>query len=263
MTFNEAGLLLLWMGTTVAGYYMGRSDARLDRLPTMSTDNAMPWCPDCRQSTAGRCAAHSSFIVATGGYVPSREQDLELQLSAALAARQEAEQARDTYRSSQACRCDHPDPVMQADGKFYCYTCSFQTGARPTFLEPESTIRAADQARAEAEQQRDESREAAIEAQKAASDWRTFHVEAEQRVRRAIEIATIQDWSDDDELLAEMKALTIALFPVPGADADAKLAEAEQRVRALTDENKELLTRIGQLAVGSPPQHASTDREGS
>lgn len=29
---------------------------------------------------------------------------------------------------------------MQADGLFYCYTCSFQTGARPGCLEPEAQV---------------------------------------------------------------------------------------------------------------------------
>lgn len=42
-----------------------------------------------------------------------------------------------------ACGCQTPDPVMQADGRFYCYTCSFQTGARPSALEPECWLRAA------------------------------------------------------------------------------------------------------------------------
>ncbi len=32
------------------------------------------------------------------------------------------------------CVCSEPDPVMQADGRFYCHRCSFQTGARPTPL---------------------------------------------------------------------------------------------------------------------------------
>lgn len=44
---------------------------------------------------------------------------------------------------SRACACDTPDPVMQADGKFYCHRCSFQTGARPESLEPERWMREA------------------------------------------------------------------------------------------------------------------------
>lgn len=40
-----------------------------------------------------------------------------------------------------ACGCAVPDPVMQADGKFYCHRCSFQTGARPYALEPERWMR--------------------------------------------------------------------------------------------------------------------------
>lgn len=36
-----------------------------------------------------------------------------------------------------ACECEEPDPVMQADRKFYCHQCSFETGARPRSLEPE------------------------------------------------------------------------------------------------------------------------------
>ena len=42
-------------------------------------------------------------------------------------ARLQAE--RDRLRT--ACSCLEPDPVMQADGKFYCHRCSFETGARP------------------------------------------------------------------------------------------------------------------------------------
>ena len=29
------------------------------------------------------------------------------------------------------CNCLIPDPVMQADGRFYCYKCSLLTNARP------------------------------------------------------------------------------------------------------------------------------------
>jgi hypothetical protein len=29
-----------------------------------------------------------------------------------------------------ACECDEPDPVMYVNRKFYCYQCSFETGAR-------------------------------------------------------------------------------------------------------------------------------------
>lgn len=36
-----------------------------------------------------------------------------------------------------ACVCREPDPVMQADMKFYCHACSYETGARPSCLEPE------------------------------------------------------------------------------------------------------------------------------
>lgn len=32
------------------------------------------------------------------------------------------------------CACEIPDPVMQADLRFYCYTCSFQV---PAVLCPE------------------------------------------------------------------------------------------------------------------------------
>jgi hypothetical protein len=55
-------------------------------------------------------------------------------LEAALPASSEGAHAR-------ACVCMTPDPVMQADGRFYCYTCSFQTGARPRCLEPEDMAR--------------------------------------------------------------------------------------------------------------------------
>lgn len=37
--------------------------------------------------------------------------------------------------SDQQCVCKIPDPVMQADRRFYCYTCSFQTSARPAGYE--------------------------------------------------------------------------------------------------------------------------------
>jgi hypothetical protein len=50
-------------------------------------------------------------------------------LTAAPAAPQEERQRR-------ACSCVEPDPVMQADRKFYCHRCSFETGARPAMLEP-------------------------------------------------------------------------------------------------------------------------------
>ena len=49
-------------------------------------------------------------------------------------------QALEEERRPRACRCAVPDPVMQADGKFYCYTCSFETGSRPRCLEPESQL---------------------------------------------------------------------------------------------------------------------------
>ena len=44
-------------------------------------------------------------------------------------------------QTPRACDCSISDPVMQADGKFYCYQCSFQTGARPNCLEPEDMVR--------------------------------------------------------------------------------------------------------------------------
>ena len=44
-------------------------------------------------------------------------------------------------QSARACSCAEPDPVMQADGWFYCHQCSFQTGARPRNLEPEDAIK--------------------------------------------------------------------------------------------------------------------------
>jgi hypothetical protein len=31
--------------------------------------------------------------------------------------------------SEQTCGCPNPDPVMQADGRFYCHTCSFRVPA--------------------------------------------------------------------------------------------------------------------------------------
>ena len=43
--------------------------------------------------------------------------------------------------AARACVCSAPDPVMQADGKFYCHQCSYQTGARPSALEPERWLR--------------------------------------------------------------------------------------------------------------------------
>ena len=33
-----------------------------------------------------------------------------------------------------ACNCAEPDPVQQADRKFYCYRCGFETGARPNLF---------------------------------------------------------------------------------------------------------------------------------
>lgn len=44
------------------------------------------------------------------------------------------EQPETIPRHRRACECAEPDPVMQADRKFYCYRCSFETGARPTNL---------------------------------------------------------------------------------------------------------------------------------
>lgn len=40
-----------------------------------------------------------------------------------------------------ACACSTPDPVMQADRKFYCQACSFETGARPSLLQPEDILK--------------------------------------------------------------------------------------------------------------------------
>jgi hypothetical protein len=55
--------------------------------------------------------------------------------------RQAASDAEQVETIRRACVCSEPDPVMQADGKFYCYACSYQTGARPRFLEPETWLR--------------------------------------------------------------------------------------------------------------------------
>jgi hypothetical protein len=57
-----------------------------------------------------------------------------------------AQQAEQLVR--RACACAVPDPVMQADAKFYCHQCSFETGARPTQLEPEAWLRRAEAAEA-------------------------------------------------------------------------------------------------------------------
>lgn len=31
---------------------------------------------------------------------------------------------QDAKKKATVCVCEHPDPVMQADGRFYCYQCS-------------------------------------------------------------------------------------------------------------------------------------------
>ena len=49
-------------------------------------------------------------------------------------------QPDEVARHRRACECAEPDPVMQADRKFYCYRCSFETGARPPMLELESEV---------------------------------------------------------------------------------------------------------------------------
>jgi len=65
----------------------------------------------------------------------------------ALASLQQRVEAL-TQATRRACSCEAPDPVMQADGKFYCYACSFETGARPNSLEPENWFRAKEAAEA-------------------------------------------------------------------------------------------------------------------
>lgn len=62
-----------------------------------------------------------------------RRHDAEDQLHAL----QTALPQRPEPRHRRSCECAEPDPVMQADRKFYCYRCSFETGARPACLEPE------------------------------------------------------------------------------------------------------------------------------
>lgn len=59
-----------------------------------------------------------------------------------------------------ACECAEPDPVMQADRKFYCHTCSFETGARPRGLEPENRLAAAEATIARLTEERDRWRRA-------------------------------------------------------------------------------------------------------
>jgi len=79
-----------------------------------------------------------------------RRGSAEVGSGACASARSGNEQAEvvTLTRQRRACSCASPDPVMQADGKFYCYTCSFETGARPSGLEPEAWLRQAEQDRA-------------------------------------------------------------------------------------------------------------------
>lgn len=58
-------------------------------------------------------------------------------------------QEREQLQHGRACQCSLPDPVMQADGKFYCHVCSSETGARPRGLEPEQWYRELQEAKAE------------------------------------------------------------------------------------------------------------------
>jgi len=99
---------------------------------------------------AERLVLISKFGFDLGGWAQSVvQQRIEAALTAAEArGRQQAEQER----HRRACECQEPDPVMQADAKFYCYRCSFETGARPNSLEPEQLLMRVQQA----EQARDE-----------------------------------------------------------------------------------------------------------
>lgn len=72
-------------------------------------------------------------------------------------------------RTRRACGCDTPDPVMQVDEKFYCHTCGFQTGARPSPLEPEDTLKRALDAESELRRE--------MLSRDSAQMWRVFYLD--------------------------------------------------------------------------------------
>lgn len=95
---------------------------------------------------------HATKYVVMGTTPDAQAQSLRNQQEAAFltfvtGANQGATQSSGVNHGSaapehpRACGCAEPDAVMQADGKFYCHRCSFETGARPTMLEPESLLR--------------------------------------------------------------------------------------------------------------------------
>lgn len=87
-----------------------------------------PFCRHCWEDVKAKVrAVDAENAAASAPSAPEREQE--------IAATNEPRR--------RACECAEPDPVMQADGKFYCYGCSFETGAHPQGLEPEDIARRA------------------------------------------------------------------------------------------------------------------------
>lgn len=66
----------------------------------------------------------AGYLLEQGGYSTRMTQG-EMQLAQAVAHIDRILAAPATAQPER-CQCEIPDPVMQADGRFYCYTCSLQ-----------------------------------------------------------------------------------------------------------------------------------------
>ena len=131
-----------------------------------------------------------------------------------------------------ACACPTPDLVMQADGKFYCYTCSFETGARPNSLEPEAFIR-------QRQLSVSEGLEAALRA--LVEKWRARRIEARDAAMHAF---AAKNYSSERLIQMEVNALgrcigeledALALLVSGGARQDDDGGVAETRPSPVCD----------------------------
>ena len=136
-----------------------------------------------------RCSEHSADPL-----VLVCVECFESEKTAAATARAEQAEAqlREARAHRRACACAEPDPVMQADGRFYCHTCSFETGARPPNLVPEDWMKQLRAAEAEIARLRAALREVIAEMQAAITELGSAG--AEVRVHKPRAQATFARW---------------------------------------------------------------------
>lgn len=127
----------------------------LAHLGALAAGGSLPDTPEAGSATCQLGASVSSSLPAANRCVRHPEAErldgcvdcVAVEIGQARLAQHTAEASLTACRAeceelthSQRCVCATPDPVMQADNKFHCCTCSLETGSRPSMLALETSL---------------------------------------------------------------------------------------------------------------------------